>query len=333
MKTDPIELDVYPKFKTLLRPLSQDERQRLEWSILKEGILDPIKYWVKDGKNYIIDGHNRHEIYQKFTDDLSNGYQATELKFNSEDEVLEWILENQLRRRNLNQNERTLYLGQLFEMRKKRRGGLAKDAEGGSTADQIAGEQDVSARTVTRAAEVALAYNEADKEMQEKFASGEISQAELLRSIKKKDDATAAKKDKLHNDRTNAMAAVGERIMRTIKALRNHAEDYIDVCKALKIDPHLTAPLLALLAKGLAKEEAEALAMTTMVYVGNLCQTKTIGCSACHRVQYVTAAQYEDLKEHFGLVESGAGDSEAGDAPVHIPVHGDSDAKEAATNA
>lgn len=296
-----LPLDIYPKFKTLLRPLSQDERQRLEWQLIKEGILDPIKYWVKDGKNYIVDGHNRYEIFQKNESDIPGGYQATELKFKSEDEALEWILENQLSKRNLNQNERVLYLGQLFEMRKKRRGGLAKNEQGGSTADQIAKEQDVSPRTVTRAAEVATAYNEADKEMQKKFASGEISQAELLRSIQKKKDDLEQKKDKLHNDRTAALAAVGERIMRTIKALRNHAEDLKEVCKALKLESQTTAPLLSAMAKGLLKEEAEAQALTTMVFVGNLCPAKTIECAVCHRVQYTTAAAYEDLKEHYGI--------------------------------
>lgn len=306
-----LELDVYPKFKTLLRPLSQDERQRLEWQIIKEGILDPIKYWVHDGKNYIVDGHNRHEIYQKNQSDIPGGYQATELKFKSEDEALEWILENQLSKRNLNQNERVLYLGQLFEMRRKRRGGQEKGAESGSTADQIAKEQDVSPRTVTRAAEVATAFNEADKEMQTKFASGEISQAELLRSIQKKRDDVEQKKDKLHNDRTNAVAAVGERIMRTIKALRNHAEDLKEVCKALKLEPTKEAPLLMALTTGLTKEEAEAQSLTTMVFVGNLCPVKTIECKVCHRAQYVTAARYEDLKEHFGIDKAKTAESTA----------------------
>ena len=148
--------------------------------------------------------------------------------------------------------------------------------------------------------------------MQEKFAACEISQAELLRSIKKKEEDKAAKKDKLHNERTNAMAAVGERIMRQIKGLRNYAEDYVDACKALKLDPAVLAPDLVALAKGLATEEKQALEITTMVYVGNLCPAQTIACPVCKRAQYITKAQLEDLKEHYEMANSKTdGDTDA----------------------
>ena len=300
------QLTIYPKFKTLLRPLNDDERQRLEWSILKEGILDPIKYWVhEDGTAYIIDGHNRFDIYQKYASDIPGGYQAIELRFKSEEEVLEWILENQLRRRNLNQNERVLYLGQLFEMRKKRRGGLSKTDVAGATAEQIANEQDVSPRTVTRAAEVAVAYSEADQDMQKKFAAGEISQAELLRAIKKQHEVKELKKDRLRNERTLALSAVGERLGRTIKALRNHAEDYQEVCRALKLDPFQIAPGLAVLTKQLVQEEAEAEALTTVVYVNGLCPETSDVCKICKRVSYMTMAQLEKLRSHFKLESEG----------------------------
>lgn len=302
----PVPLSINPKFKKLLRPLSGDEQQRLEWSVLKDGILDPIKVWVCDGKTYIIDGHNRYDIYQRYPTDIPSGYTIRELEFTSEDEVLEWIIENQLRRRNLNQNERVLYLGQLFEMRKKRRGGLHKNEDGGATAEQIAEEQEVSSRTVTRAAEIARAFNDADKEMQEKFATGEISQAELLRTIRKREEDKELGRDKLHNAQTAAIAALGERFLRTIKALRNLTEDYREVCKATGIDLNDLAPNLGSFGAGsLTLEEAQAEGLTTAVYVGGLCPEPSgpgaSQCQVCYGVTYLTAQKLEPLKSHFGI--------------------------------
>jgi hypothetical protein len=300
MKTMP-ELDINPKFQRLLRPLSEDEQQRLEWAILKDGILDSLKVWTCGDKCYLVDGHNRYGIWQKHQGDLPEGFETREMNFRSEDEALEWIIENQLQRRNLNQNERVLYLGQLFEMRKKRRGGLARGDAGGATADQIAEEHDVSPRTVTRAAEVAIAYNEADREMQQKFASGEISQAELIRSIRKIEEERGPK-GRLRNAQTNALAAVGERLARSLRAVNNQWIDYMEICKAIQADPEELAPAIYAFEK-FAEEIRDAERLTTIVDLAGLCPKKGNTCDECGGIRFVPEGELNGLKKHFGLEE------------------------------
>ena len=82
-----------PEFQTLIPPLTDDEYQRLEKSILAEGVRESIITW--DGT--IIDGHNRYRICQKYNINCPN----KERKFESRDAAKLWIISNQLSRRNL----------------------------------------------------------------------------------------------------------------------------------------------------------------------------------------------------------------------------------------
>ena len=67
----------------------------LEESILDEGVRDPIVVWA--GHGTIVDGHNRYNIATE--NEIS--YEIREMEFSDEDAVIEWILRNQLARRNL----------------------------------------------------------------------------------------------------------------------------------------------------------------------------------------------------------------------------------------
>lgn len=108
------DLTINPKFQELLPPLSAEEYKQLEESILADGCRDAVLVW----RNQIVDGHNRAEICAKHNE----SYLAKEMPFADEDEALEWILINQLGRRNLSANQKTLYIGQLFNLRKKKVG-------------------------------------------------------------------------------------------------------------------------------------------------------------------------------------------------------------------
>lgn len=62
LKIDDLVID--KEFEELLPVLTPEEFERLEQSILKNGMLDPIKVWEEPdtGKYIIIDGHNRYKI-------------------------------------------------------------------------------------------------------------------------------------------------------------------------------------------------------------------------------------------------------------------------------
>lgn len=89
------KLIVDDEFRLLIPPLSDDELRRLESSIRTDGFhaWEPIIVW----NNVIVDGHNRYSICYK------HGIQFTtkEMQFQSRDAAKLYIIDNQLRRRNL----------------------------------------------------------------------------------------------------------------------------------------------------------------------------------------------------------------------------------------
>ena len=91
------EIKIDPELRDLLPPLSDEEKKKLEDSLLKLGYKGaPIYTW----HGYIVDGHNRYELCRKhnidfLTDDLDLGDNATII------DVMEWMINTQLGRRNL----------------------------------------------------------------------------------------------------------------------------------------------------------------------------------------------------------------------------------------
>lgn len=107
-----IEID--PELEKLLPPLSKEDYQMLEQSLLQNGFMQHstrIQLWcppeeeendndAHPAKSYIIDGHNRYKICQKHNIDLPS-WCFDWLCFDTKEEVKKYIYENQLARRNL----------------------------------------------------------------------------------------------------------------------------------------------------------------------------------------------------------------------------------------
>jgi hypothetical protein len=79
--------------QTLIPPLSQEEYQNLEQSILTEGCRDSLVAW----NGILIDGHNRFEICNKHRVPFA----TKEQNFDSKNDVCIWMIKNQFGRRNL----------------------------------------------------------------------------------------------------------------------------------------------------------------------------------------------------------------------------------------
>jgi hypothetical protein len=94
-KEHKMELKIDPEFKKLIDPLEEDEFGRLEDSIAEYGCRDAIVTW----QGYIIDGHNRYTICQHL--DIEPPTVDYTAQLADRDAVKQWILENQLSRRNL----------------------------------------------------------------------------------------------------------------------------------------------------------------------------------------------------------------------------------------
>lgn len=89
------DLMIDPELKDLLPPLTDEEYKRLEKNILENGFDKnfPIMEW----HGYIADGHNRYSICRKHNIEPIIGT----LAYNSKEEVMRWMLDIQLGRRNL----------------------------------------------------------------------------------------------------------------------------------------------------------------------------------------------------------------------------------------
>lgn len=94
-----MDLKIDEDYKQCLPELSKEEYTELEKSIVKDGVLNPILVW----NGVIIDGHNRYAICKTHRIEK---FPTKEIVFDSKDEALEWILRNQLGRRNLTDFQR-----------------------------------------------------------------------------------------------------------------------------------------------------------------------------------------------------------------------------------
>ena len=95
-----MSITIDEEFRSLIPPLSADEYAQLEENILKDGIRDPLVVWPQeDGTDILLDGHNRWEIFNKHPNALGLNYKR--LNFESRDEAIVWVIDNQLGKRNL----------------------------------------------------------------------------------------------------------------------------------------------------------------------------------------------------------------------------------------
>lgn len=103
------DLTIDEEFEDLLPVLTPEELEKLEKSILQYGMLDPIKIWEEPNteKWIIIDGHNRYKILKKNSIEW-HYWQDYKImtKLETREDVKQWMLEQQLGRRNLSPEEK-----------------------------------------------------------------------------------------------------------------------------------------------------------------------------------------------------------------------------------
>ena len=113
------KIEILEELKSFIVPLQAEELAQLEENILKEGIREELIVWKKDGKLILIDGHNRYAIAQKHH--LS--YKYLNKTFENIEGVKDWMLANQLGRRNLTNEQQSYYRGLQYKREKQKQGG------------------------------------------------------------------------------------------------------------------------------------------------------------------------------------------------------------------
>lgn len=175
-------MKIKEEFKNLIPALSVEEYKQLEENCLAEGIRDKILLWG----DVIIDGHNRYDIATKY--DLK--YETESKEFECEDDVKEWMINNQFGRRNLSNYQRSvlaLELVSVFSARAKERmlsGNPVPKSEQGRTIEKVADVAKVGKDTI---AKVKVIEAKATSEVKAQLSTGEVSINQAYQEIKKEE--------------------------------------------------------------------------------------------------------------------------------------------------
>lgn len=201
---------INPDFETLLDEQTKESYDELKKSIQAEGIRDPIVVWQEQNK--VVDGHNRFKISKE----LGIACPTVMKSFKDEAEVKEWIIRNQLGRRNLTPARFQYYIGRLYNEQKAE--GYDEKAEAkGNTAEKLADEFQISEKTIRRYGTQAKGIDAIER------VRGKLAKAKQLSN---KPDYTAEE-----------VAAVAAATNTTVaaKTLKN-IDDYKKVAKAKKVE-------------------------------------------------------------------------------------------------
>jgi len=158
-----MQITVDNELKSYIRPLKDEEYEKLKESILIEGIRDPLVVW----QGILLDGHHRYKIAQEHNLE----YKIVEIELPNKEAVKEWIIKNQLGRRNLTEQEASYYRGKLYESRKRQ--GARTDltsrnfCEKLTTSKEIGKQYGVSSRTIEYDAQFSLAVDKVAEEVGE----------------------------------------------------------------------------------------------------------------------------------------------------------------------
>jgi hypothetical protein len=141
------------ELQKFIPPLLDEEFKLLEDNILKDGCRDALIVWEQEDGSYIlIDGHNRYQICQKH----NLLFKVQVVSFQDKEAAKDWMIINQLGKRNVTEETKAYLRGLQYKQEKKRTGGsgvnqfnkdeFAKNAE--RTAERLASQHKVSEKTI-----------------------------------------------------------------------------------------------------------------------------------------------------------------------------------------
>ena len=192
-------MKIKEEFKKLIPPLTTEEFKQLEDNCLAEGIREKIITW----NGFIIDGHNRFEISERWNLD----YQTESKHFANEEAVKEWMILNQFGRRNLSNYQRSVLALELEEVfsKKAKESKSEKVAHFRNTGEVLATLPTLDTRkelsNVAQVGERTLAkvkkiQEKAPEEVKAKLRTGEVSINAAYKEIKKEE-----KKEEIREER------------------------------------------------------------------------------------------------------------------------------------
>jgi hypothetical protein len=131
--TTTIQLRIDSEFQALIPSLSDDELAQLEANLLAEGCRNPLVVWAETG--LLLDGHNQHGICEEH----GLGFEVQALSLPDRDAATNWIIDHQLGRRNLPEEQQSYLRGQRYNREKTAgHGATVPHSDGQHTAKRVA---------------------------------------------------------------------------------------------------------------------------------------------------------------------------------------------------
>lgn len=187
------EIRIDPEFRGLLRPLTDEEREALESSLLEDGCLDPLVVWEEEG--ILLDGHHRYDLCEQH----GLSYKRARVSFPGREEAKEWVRRKQKGRRNLTAAQMSALRGREYNAAKADPSANLKkgrsevdekpnvlpkchsDTSEKSTAERVAEKHGVSPETIKRDGKFAEAVDAAPEETRKAVLDGELPKSTVLK--------------------------------------------------------------------------------------------------------------------------------------------------------
>ncbi len=188
------QIYIVDELRDLIPPLQEEEYKQLEKNILAEGCREALMVWETTKNNVdttltdtstvyvLVDGHNRYGICQKH----QINFKIHLVSFNNLREVKEYMIDNQLGRRNLIPEQASYLRGIRYNAEKLEKGKYVRDEHKGqnvpyasevkkeSTSLKLAKQYNVSEKTIKRDAEFAEGLNLLDPSLKKDILSGKV---------------------------------------------------------------------------------------------------------------------------------------------------------------
>lgn len=182
-----MKIEILKELKELIPPLKAEELAQLELNILEHGVIEPLIVWEttqmqlepsSDSKKkclVLIDGHNRFGLIEKH----GLAYEIHRLRFETLTAVKAYIIDNQLGRRNLTDEQISYLRGLRYLEQKKNRGGF-QDGSHTDVAKNLGKQFGVSERTIKRDADFAKGLDKLAPPFRTKVLQGDVMNKKSL---------------------------------------------------------------------------------------------------------------------------------------------------------
>lgn len=173
------QIVVSEELRQFITPLTAEEYKTLEANLLKQGCKDPLTVWEtttrmaelgddEEPVYVLIDGHNRYKICEQYHID----FKITLLRFETIEQVKDYMIDFQLGRRNLTPEQMSYFRGLRYNREKGGQGKYDRTAGSIDFSKQLADEFQVSQRTIKNDGNFAAGLSKFVPELQQKVLSG-----------------------------------------------------------------------------------------------------------------------------------------------------------------